>query len=139
MGGVWEWQIRSARSIFVALQKHGESLLDESLRTVLVEIKGIISSKPITCDNMGDVNSIVSLYLMQLLSIKTKIVMPPPGIFQEEDMYCRRYWPRIQHVCNEFWARWKTKFLLHYKHVKNEIAQNKNFKLVMLCWYRMIQ
>ena len=64
MGGVWERQIRSARSIFVALQKHGESLLDESLRTVLVEIKGIISSKPITCDNMGDVNSIVSLYLM---------------------------------------------------------------------------
>ena len=43
-------------------------------------------------------------------------------------MYCRRYWPRIQHVCNEFWARWKTKFLLHYKHVKNEIAQNKKFQ-----------
>ena len=93
MGGVWEWQIRSARSILAALLKqHGESLNDESLRTLLVEVEGIINSRPITCDNIGDVNSIVPLNPMQLLSMKTKIVIPPPGIFQKEDMYCRKYW-----------------------------------------------
>ena len=107
MGGVWE-RFRSARSILAALPKqHGESLNDESLRTLLVEVEGIMNSRPITCDNIGDVNSTVSLNSMQLLSMKTNIVMPPPGIFQKEDMYCRKYWRRVQHVCNEFWTRWK--------------------------------
>ena len=62
MGGVWERQIRSARSILGALLKqHGESLIDESLRTLLVEVEGIINSRPITCDNIGELNSIVPL------------------------------------------------------------------------------
>ena len=74
MGGVWEWQIRSARSIFAALLKeHGESLNDELLRTILVEVEAIINSRCISCDNVGDVNSIVPLNPMQLLSMKTKI------------------------------------------------------------------
>ena len=60
MGGVWEQQIRSARSISASLLKqHGESLNDESLRTLLVQVEGIINTRPITCDNIGDVNSIV--------------------------------------------------------------------------------
>ena len=45
MGGVWERQIRSAGSILSAmLRNHGESLSNESLRTLLVEIEGIINS-----------------------------------------------------------------------------------------------
>ena len=88
MGGVWERQIRSARSISASLLKqHGESLNNESLRTLLVQVEGIISARPITCDNIGDVNSTVPLNPMQLLSMKRKIVMPPPGIFQKEDIY----------------------------------------------------
>ena len=93
MRGVWEWQIRSARSILAALLKqHVESLNDESLRTLLVEVEGIINSRPIICDNIGDVNSIVPLNPVHLLSMKTKIVMPPPGTPQKENMYCRKYW-----------------------------------------------
>ena len=49
MGGVWEWQIRSARSILAALLKQqGQSLNDESLRTLLVEVEWIINLRPIT-------------------------------------------------------------------------------------------
>ena len=49
MGGVLEWQIRSARSILsVMLRNHGESLSDESLCALLVEVEGIINSRPIT-------------------------------------------------------------------------------------------
>ena len=85
----WERQNRSARSILAALLKqHGESLNDESLRTLLVDVEGINNSTPITCDIIGDLNNIVPLNPMQLLSMKTKIVMPPPGIFQKEDIYC---------------------------------------------------
>ena len=44
MGGLGEWQIRSARSILAALLKqHDESLNDESLRTLLVGVEEIIN------------------------------------------------------------------------------------------------
>ena len=52
------------------------------------------------CDNIDDVNSTAPLNPMQLLTMKTKIVMPPPEIFQKEDMYCWKYWQQVQHVCN---------------------------------------
>ena len=116
MGGLGEWQIRSARSILAALLKqHDESLNDESLRTLLVEVEEIINWRPITCDNISDMNSIVPLNPKQLLSMKTKIVMPPPGIFQKEDMYCWKYWRRVQHICNEFWTRRKKDVLLLFQ------------------------
>ena len=45
IGGVWEQQIQSARSILSAmLRNHGESLNNESLCTLLVEVEGIINS-----------------------------------------------------------------------------------------------
>ena len=92
LGAVWKQEIRSARSIFAALLKQQrESLNDESSRTSLVEVEEIINSRPITCDNIGDVNSIVPLNPMQLLSMKTKII-PPPEIFQKEDVHCQKHW-----------------------------------------------
>lgn len=37
--------------------------------------------------------------------------MPPPGIFQREDLYLRKRWRRVQHLANEFWKRWRREFL----------------------------
>ena len=102
MRGVWQRQIISARSILAALLKqHGKSLNDCLLRILLAEVEAITSSRPITCNNIVDVNSIAPLNPMQLLSIKTKIVMPKPGIFQKKDMYCRKYCRRVQQVFGE--------------------------------------
>ena len=39
--------------------------------------------------------------------MKTKVAMLPPEIFQKEDLYCRKQWRRVQHLCDEFWTRWK--------------------------------
>ena len=67
------------------LRNHGKSLIDESLRylTLLVEVEGIINSPSITCESIGDVNSVIPLCPIQLLSSKTRVVMPPPGTFQK--------------------------------------------------------
>ena len=54
MGGVWEQQIRSVKSILTALLKqHSENLNDE--------VERIINTRPITYNNLGGVNSIVPL------------------------------------------------------------------------------
>ena len=54
MEGVWEQQIRSVKSILAALLKqHSENLNDE--------VERIINTRPITCNNLDGVNSIVPL------------------------------------------------------------------------------
>ena len=66
------------------LRNHGESLNDESLCTLLVEVEGIINSRPITCESISNVNSIIPMSPMQLLGSKTRVVMPPPGTFRKK-------------------------------------------------------
>ena len=108
MGGVWEHQIGFARSILVALLKiHGKSLNDESLCTFLAEVEAIINTRPITSESLSDVHISVPLCPMQLLTMKSRVVVPPPGEFQKEDIYYRKQWGRVQHLANEFWNRWK--------------------------------
>ena len=106
MGGVYESQIHSTHNILnLLLRTHGESLNDESFRAFLVEVEGILNSRPITCESIGDVNSYLPLSPMQLLTMKTKVMMPQSRIFQKEDLYCQKQWRRVQHLCDEFWTR----------------------------------
>ena len=86
MEGVWERQIRSARAILNSLLKtHGSSLSDESLQTLLVEVEAIINSRPLTTDVLSDVTSLAPLSPVNLLTMKSKVVMPPPGHFISPD------------------------------------------------------
>ena len=55
MGGVWEHQIRSARTILEWLLKsHSHSLNDESLRTLMAEVQLIINSRPLAVETISD-------------------------------------------------------------------------------------
>ena len=127
MGGVWERQIRSARSILAALLKiDGASLSDESLRTFLAEVEAIVSTRPITSESLSDVHSPVPLRPMQLLTMKSRLVMPPPVEFQKGNIYCREHWRRVQHLANTFWSKWKKEVYatLKVRHKWNKIARN---------------
>ena len=140
MGGLWEQQIRSVRNILaVLIKQHGESLNDESLRTLLAEVEGIIISRPITCDNIGDVNSIVLLIPMRLLSMKTKFLC-------HHLEYSRRMICTVENISDEFntyvmsfGLDGRRKFLLLYSLVRNGNAQNEIFKLEMQCWCGIIR
>ena len=94
------------------LKTHGESLTNESLHTLLVELEAIVNSCPLTTETINDVTSLIPLSPLNLLTMKSKIVMPPPGIFPTPDKYCRKHWRRVQHICNEFWNRWRKEVLL---------------------------
>ena len=79
--GVWECQIRSARSVLIALLKiHATSLNDESLWTFLAKVEAIVNTKPITSESLSDVHSPAPLCPMQLLTMKSRVVMPLPDI-----------------------------------------------------------
>ena len=113
MGGTWERQIRTIRSVLSALLlEHGTQLDDESLRTLMCETEAIINSRPLTVEDINDPHSWNPLTPNHLLTMKTKVVLPPPGEFQSADRYSRKRWRRVQHLANEFWTRWKKEFLL---------------------------
>ena len=79
--------VRSSRSILsTLLRNHGEIINDQSLRTLLVEVEGIINSRFITCQSIGDFNIIIPLSSLQVLSSKTTVVMPLPSSFQKQGM-----------------------------------------------------
>lgn len=113
MGGVWERQIRSVRNVLdVLLKNHGQQLDDELLRTLLVECEAIVNSRPLTVQDLNSPDSPEPLSPCNLLTMKSRVLLPPPGVFQRADLYSRKRWRRVQHLANEFWSRWKAEFLL---------------------------
>ena len=88
MGGVWERQIRSIRNVLASLLlKHGTQLDDESLRTFLSESAAIVNSRPLTVDNINDPLSTAPLTPNHLLTLKSKVILPPPGNFPRTSLY----------------------------------------------------
>ena len=107
MGGLWERQIRSARTILTSLLKtHGTTLNNKSLPTLLIEVEAIGNSCPLTKNLLSDVNSMIPLSPINLLTLKSRVVMPPPGVFTAPNICCK-HWTGVQHMSNEFWSRWR--------------------------------
>ncbi|XP_071482161.1 uncharacterized protein [Diadema antillarum] len=112
MGGAWERLIRSVRTVLDGLLNHaGSQLDDESLRTLMHEAAAIVNSRPLTIDDLSDPAHPAPLTPNQLITMKTSVILPPPGCFQRADVYSRKRWRRVQHLLNEFWSRWRKEFL----------------------------
>ena len=127
VGGVWEHQIRTARNILnLLLKTHGASLTDESLQTLLTEVEAVANSRPLTTNVINDVTSPVPLSSINILTMKSRVVMPPQGVFTSADLHCRKHWRRVQHLCNKFWSRWKKEVLLTLQNRQkwNDITRN---------------
>lgn len=110
-GGVWERQIRTTRKILSSLLHDvGDRLDDESLRTFLCETEAIINSRPIT-PTSSDIDDVTPLSPANILTLRSEVILPPPGQFQRDDVYMRKRWRRVQHLANEFWKRWRKEYL----------------------------
>ena len=128
MGGVWERQIRTVRSVLSALlETNGSQLNDEALRTFMCEAEAVVNSRPLTAGNLTSADTVEALTPNHLLTGKSKVVLPPPGNFQEADKYAKKWWRRVQHLTN-------ASFYSPFKLVRNESAQDvtSNKKLVLL-------
>ena len=99
-------QIRSARTILSSLIKtHSMGLNEKSLSTLFAEVEAIVNARPMVIETINDVNSEVPISPSHIIAMKSKVVMPPLGVFGKPDLYSRRRWRRIQHISNEFWSR----------------------------------
>ena len=137
MGGIWERLIRTVRSVLSSLlNDHAQQLNGEALRTLFTEAENIVYSRPLTVDNLSDPEAPEPITPNHLLTLKTKVVLPPPGNFSRPDLYSRRRWWRIQYLSDQFWHRWQREYcLLQQKHPKwNYVSPNSQVgDIVLIC------
>lgn len=86
-------------------------LNDASLRTFFYEAMTIVNNRPLTVDGINDPKGLEPLTPNHLLTMKSSIPLPPPGVFVEEDLYMRKRWRQVQYLCEQFWGRWKKEYL----------------------------
>ncbi|XP_069133231.1 uncharacterized protein [Argopecten irradians] len=130
MGGVWERQIRSVRNVLASLMLQSGSQLDgETLRTFMCEAAAILNSRPLSATNLNDPHSAEPLTPNHLLTMKSKVILPPPGQFQKTDLYSRRRWRRVQYLANEFWNRWRKEFLQNLQVRNKWISPKRNMRI----------
>ena len=112
MGEVWERQIKTVRSVLSALlEKNGTQLNDKALTTFMCKAEAVINSRLLTTDTTTSPVSPEALTPNHVLTMETKVILPPPGTFQAANQYSRKWWQQVQHLTNEFWTRWRKEFL----------------------------
>ena len=112
MGGVWERQIGTVKKVLSGLLVKAESRLNtSSLRTLLYEVMAIVNSRPLTTENLSDPAGPSPLTPNMLLTMKSDIVLQPPGTFVKEDLYAKKRWRQVQYLADQFWKRWRLEYL----------------------------
>ncbi|XP_006825478.1 uncharacterized protein LOC102802649, partial [Saccoglossus kowalevskii] len=108
MGGVWERQIRTIRSV----------------------LDGILIQNGTQLDDLEDPNGLLSLSPNNILTMKSGIVTPPPpGDFVREDIYARKRWRRVQYLANLFWTRWEKEYLYNLQSRKTWQGTKENTRV----------
>ena len=90
------------------------------------EAEAIVNSRPLTADNTFPLESLTPNHL---LTSKTNVVLPPPGVLQRADLYSRKRWHRVQHLANEFWDRWGKEFLQSLQTRQKWLRPKRNLKV----------
>ena len=108
MGGVWERMIQSVKKTLRGLMKD-QVVSDETLRTLIVEVEGILNGRPLTSvsDLPNDLDVLTPNHLLLLRSNPNV----PPGVFEKSDSYCKRRWRQVQYMADLFWKRWLKEYL----------------------------
>ena len=63
------------------------------------------NSRPLTVNQLTYPESPEKLTPSHLLTMKSKVLLSPPGKFEPADMYPRKRWRRVKHLANEFRTR----------------------------------
>ena len=81
-----------------------QMVCNKVLSTVITEATNILNSRPLTRNNDDsmDEEPLTPNHLLKLRPCASV----SPGIFEKEDLHCRRQWGQEQYLANLFWKRW---------------------------------
>ena len=69
------------------------------------EVEAILNSRALTVELFNDGNSANFISPSNLLTMRSKVIIPPPGEFIRPNFYCCKWLRKVQHVAEEFWRR----------------------------------
>jgi len=92
-------------------------------------VSAVVNSRPLTVENLNDPFSSDPLTPNHLLTMKSKVLLPPPGKFVKPDLYLHRRWRRVQYIVNEFWSRWRKEYLNLLQTRSKWIQTRRNVKV----------
>ena len=95
----------------------------------MCEAAAIINSRPLTAENINDPLLINPLATHHLLTMKSNLLLSPPGKFDESDLYGRKRWRQVQHLVNEFWYRWQKEYLQNLQTRQKLVQPKRNLKV----------
>ena len=102
--------------------------------TLLVEVESIINSRPLTVETITDMGSEAPLCPKNLLTMKTNVVLPTPGIFSHPDLYSCRRWQESNTLPMNFGIIGKRSFWLLYVTEANKTMLEETSKLEILSY-----
>ncbi len=104
-GGCWE---REMRSLKAALQVTigAQTVTEEVLRTVFIEIEGILNSKPIGYTSTDIADPVTP----NILLMGRRDASLPQVLYQDSELLSRRRWRHSQVLAEHFWKH----FVRHY-------------------------
>ena len=77
----------------------------------MIEAEAIVNCRPLAVNTIDSSQYPELLTPNHLFTMKSKVVMPPPGHFQRTDLYLNMRWRRVQYLAKEFRNRWKKEFV----------------------------
>lgn len=89
----------------------------------------IINSRPLSVEHLNDPTGPEPLTPNHILTMKSTIVQPPPGVFMKEDLYLQKRWRRVQYLANEFWIRWRKEYLLNLQPRQKSNVYRRDLKI----------
>lgn len=103
-GGRWEREIHSLKqALMTTLGAQSVSVTFEVLYTVLVEIEGILNSKPLGYTS-SDISDLVPITPNSILMGRPDSSLPPV-IYPESELINRCRWRHMQVRADQFWKR----------------------------------
>lgn len=89
----------------------------------------VVNSRPLTTEHLNDPSAPEPLTPNHILTMKSTIILPPPGQFVKEDLYLQKRWRRVQYLANEFWISWKKEYLLSLQPRQKWQKNRRNLKV----------
>lgn len=94
----------------------------------MTEAESIVNGRPLTVETLSDPLSPEPLTPNHLLTLKTQIVLPPPGKFEPPDVYSRKRWRRVQYLANQFWLRWQKEYCALLQNRQKWTGKKRNMR-----------
>lgn len=125
-GGLWESGIKSVKTHIARVL--GEQILTyEELNTLVVQIEGLLNSRPL-CSVSTDPNDLTVLTPGHFLTLEPLTAAPDPDLSHLKLSRLSR-WQLVQRLQQNFWNRWKDEYL-HTLYQRGKWAKTQNFEPV---------